>query len=296
MALGALEAGGTKMVCSTGDEHGRLWTRETFPTTTPAETIPLLIDFFRRHPVEALGIGSFGPLDLRPDSPTYGYITSTPKLAWVQCPLLPTLAEALGVPVGLDTDVNAAALAEHALGAARGLSGCLYITVGTGIGGGLVVEGRMVHGLLHPELGHIWLRPHPDDPVPHGFCPYHDGCLEGMASGPALQKRWGRPACELEASHPAWTLEAHYLAQMCMTAIVAFSPEKIILGGGVMQQAHLFPRIRAEVRRMLGGYVRHRAVEADIDQYIVPPGLGADSGATGALLLAARAAGGNSPG
>lgn len=290
MLLGALEAGGTKMVCSTGDAQGRIFTRESFPTTTPAETMPKLIGFFRDAKVDALGIGSFGPVDLHPTSPTYGYITSTPKLDWLNYPLLPEMVAALGVPADIDTDVNAAALAEHTLGAASGLSSCLYVTVGTGVGGGLVVENSLVHGLVHPEFGHFWLRPHPEDPTPHGFCPYHDGCLEGLATGPSIEKRWGTKAQFLPEDHPAWALEAYYLAQMCMTAILVFSPEKIILGGGVMQQKHLFGPIREKVQEMLGGYVQHRAIVEAIDAYIVPPGLDTNSGVTGALLLAARAA------
>ena len=296
MLLGALEAGGTKMVCSTGDETGRIYARESFPTTVPGETMPLLIDFFRNTRVEALGIGCFGPLDLKESSPTFGHITSTPKEDWRFYPLLPTLRGALEVPMGLDTDVNAAALGEHALGAAAGLSSCLYVTVGTGVGGGLVVENRLVHGLVHPEFGHFWLRPHPDDPAPKGFCPYHDGCVEGLSTGPSIEKRWGVKAERLPEDHPAWALEAYYLAQMCVSAIVIFSPEKIILGGGVMQQEHLFPPIRRHVREMLGGYVRHPAILEEMDRYIVPPGLGVNSGVIGALLLAARAAHGKTPG
>lgn len=290
MILGALEAGGTKMVCSTGDEQGRIFVRESFPTRTPEETLPSLIAFFRGAKIDALGIGSFGPVDLNPRSAAFGSITSTPKPGWADYPLLKTLTGALRVPADIDTDVNAAALAEHTLGAAKGLSSCLYVTVGTGVGGGLVVENNLVHGLVHPEFGHFWLRPHPDDPAPHGFCPFHDGCLEGLACGVAIEKRWGEKAQALPPAHPAWALEAHYLAQMCATAILVFSPEKIILGGGVMQQTFLFPMIRAETLSMLGGYVRHPSILEKIDGMIVPPGLEQNSGVTGALLLAARAA------
>lgn len=290
MKLGALEAGGTKMVCSLGDETGRIFERATFPTTTPEVTLPKLVDFFRQADIKALGIGSFGPVDLHEASPTYGYITTTPKLAWRNYPLLSTLTGALGIPAGLDTDVNVAALGEHALGAGAGKASCLYVTVGTGIGGGLVVENNIVHGLLHPELGHFWLRPHPEDSMPHGVCPYHDGCLEGLANGPSIEARWGARAELLPPTHEAWALEAYYLAQMCVTAILVVSPERIILGGGVMQQRQLFPLIHDHVQAMLGGYVQHDEILHTIDQYIVPPGLGSDSGVTGALLLAARAA------
>lgn len=289
MILGAIEAGGTKMICATGDAQGQVFTTESFPTTIPEETMPRILQFFEGSGIEALGVGSFGPVDLNKFSPTYGSITSTPKLPWRNYPLLSTLSDALHVPVELDTDVNAAALAEHTLGAAVGKSSCLYVTVGTGVGGGLVVENQLVHGLLHPEFGHFWLRPHPDDPAPHGFCPYHDGCVEGLANGPSIEKRWGEKAQQLPPDHPAWQLEAYYLGQMCATAIVILSPEKIILGGGVMNQRHLFPLIQAHVQAMLGGYVQHEAILRRIDEYIVSPGLGGDSGIKGALLLAARA-------
>ena len=289
MLLGALEAGGTKMVLAVGDETGHIADKLSIPTTEPDETMAGILAFFQKHHIKALGVGCFGPLDLKESSPTYGYITSTPKLMWRNFPLVKTLAEGLRVPVSLDTDVNGAALAESTLGAARGLLSCLYVTVGTGIGGGLVIEGNLVHGLLHPEFGHMLLRPLPEDPAPGGFCPYHGGCLEGLACGPAMEKRWGVSAKELKPDHPAWELEAKYLAQMCANAIVTFSPEKIILGGGVMQQPHLFPLIRKETLKLLGGYVQHSAILSGMEDYIVPPGLQTESGIQGAFLLARRA-------
>lgn len=273
------------MVCLIGDEQGNIFHRASFPTLTPADTIPALIGFFSAHPIDALGIGSFGPLELNPDHPKWGYITSTPKLPWRDFDLAGAMRSALSGPVGLDTDVNAAAMAEARLGAARGLPSCVYFTVGTGIGGGVFVNHHMVHGLLHPEFGHILLRAHPNDPVPDGFCPYHTGCLEGLANGPAIEKRWGAPGRELPPDHPAWTLEAHYLAQACMAAILVVSPHRIVLGGGVMHQTQLFPMIRAEVQRLLGGYVQHEWILQDIDNYIVPPGLGDNAGGVGSLLL-----------
>ena len=287
---GALEAGGTKMVLSVLDEAGGILERAVVPTRTPEETMPEMIAFFREHPVKALGIGCFGPLDLNPDSPTYGSITATPKLAWRDYPIVPAFREALGIPIGLDTDVNGAALAEARLGAAKGLDSCLYVTVGTGIGGGLIIGGKPVHGLTHPELGHMLLAPEPGDPAPDGFCPYHRHCLEGLAAGPAIQKRWGVPAQELPPEHPAWALEAGYIAQMCLNAIMAFSPEKIILGGGVMQQAFLFPMIREKTVALLGGYLCSPVVARGLEDYIVPPGLGVNSGVMGAYLLAREAA------
>ena len=289
MRFGTLEAGGTKMVLSVGNERNELLEQISIPTEAPEKTIPAMAAWFDEKEILALGIGSFGPVDLRTDSPTYGYITSTPKPGWRNQPLLPALRDALGIPALIDTDVNAAALAEWQLGAARGLNSCMYVTVGTGIGAGLVIEGRLVHGLVHPELGHMLLRQESNDPAPDGFCPYHKGCLEGLASGPAIEKRWGTKAQNLPESHEAWKLEADYLAQMCMNAICAFSPEKIILGGGVMQQKHLFPLIHEKTLALLNDYVQATAILEHIETYIVEPGLGTKSGATGALLLARQA-------
>lgn len=289
MLFGTLEAGGTKMVLSIGNEQNELIEQTSIPTEAPEKTIPAMIDWFRDKGIAALGIGTFGPVDLKKDSPTYGWITKTPKPGWSDKPLLPPMQEALGVPALIDTDVNAAALAEWKLGAAKGLNSCLYVTVGTGIGAGLVVEGKLVHGLVHPEFGHMLLRQEKEDPAPDGFCPYHKGCLEGLAAGPAMEKRWGRKAYDLPPDHEAWNLEASYLAQMCMNAICGFSPEKIILGGGVMQQKHLFPLIRKKTLELLNGYVQAKEILEDIDSYIVEPGLGTKSGATGALLLAKQA-------
>ena len=289
MYYGTIEAGGTKMVLSIGNENNELIMQESIPTETPDKTIPAMIDWFRDKQIVSLGIGSFGPVDLKEHSPTYGWITRTPKPGWSNTPLLPPMQEALGVPALIDTDVNAAALAEWKLGAAKGLNSCLYVTVGTGIGAGLVIEGELVHGLVHPELGHMLLRQEPEDPSPAGFCPYHQGCLEGLASGPSIEKRWGEKGYELPPDHEAWALEASYLAQMCMNAVCAFSPEMIILWGGVMQQKQLFPMIRQKTLSLLNGYIQSQTILEGIDTYIVEPGLGMKSGATGALLLAKQA-------
>ena len=289
MTIGALEAGGTKMVLAAFDETGKELERMTIPTEEPAVTMPPMQQFFDRWKIDALGVGSFGPLDPNPDSPTYGYITSTPKLKWKDYPLLPELLQGKNIPAAIDTDVNAAALAELEMGAAKGCRSAVYITVGTGIGGGVVVGGQTVHGLLHPEVGHMLLRPHPDDPIPHGVCPYHDGCLEGLAAGPAIGARVQGDARNLPDDHPAFRIEAYYLAQMCQNLIVTVSPEKIILGGGVMQQKHLFPLIRKKTLALLGGYVQHPAVENGLEDYIVEPGLGVNSGVMGAYLLAREA-------
>ena len=288
MRLGALEAGGTKMVCAVGNESGEIFERESFPTRDPEATIADILAFFDGKDIEALGVSCFGPLDLNEASPSFGSITTTPKLAWQYVPLRARLQQALRVPVGIDTDVNGAALGEALLGAGKGLQSLVYFTVGTGIGGGYYYQGKLLHGLVHPEMGHILLRPHPDDPAPRGFCPFHDGCLEGLACGLSMERRWGVPGRELPPEHIAWAIEAEYLAQMCVAAAVMLSPEKIVLGGGVMQQERLLPMVRARTHEMLNGYVAHPALVEDIEHYIVAPALGANSGAVGALLLAER--------
>lgn len=289
MKLGALEAGGTKMVCVLGDENGNIFERVSFPTREPAETMPDMVRFFREKGVEALGVGSFGPLCLNPHAPNYGSITTTPKPGWRDYPLAQTFRQALGVPVEIDTDVNAAALGEALLGAGQGVDTLVYYTVGTGVGGGLYSQGKLHHGLVHPEMGHMILRPHRNDPTPEGFCPYHKGCLEGMAAGPALEKRWGVSARELPPEHIAWKIEAEYLAQMCANAVCCLSPEKIILGGGVMHRTSLFARVRERTGALLGGYIQNERILNGMEDYIVPPALGDLAGATGAALLARRA-------
>lgn len=287
--FGALEAGGTKMVMAVFSEDGTMTDRVSIPTLEPENTMPEMIRYFTSHHVVSLGIGSFGPVDLHPDSETYGYITMTPKLPWRMYPLVDTFREALQIPIGLDTDVNAAAIAEHRLGAAKGLSSCVYVTVGTGIGGGVIVNGKPVHGLVHCELGHQLITPCPDDPSPDGFCPYHKGCVEGLASGPAMEKRWGMSAKDLPHDHPGWRMEADYLAKVCVNAIMNLSPEKIILGGGVMQQSFLIPMVRQKTIEYLGGYIYSPVVDNGMEDYIVPPALGVNSGITGAYLLAVSA-------
>jgi fructokinase len=291
MLLGALEAGGTKMVCSVGNETGHILKQISFATTVPDETLPLLIQFFSDQQISALGIGSFGPLDLMSGSLTYGSITETPKAGWSGCPILKVLSEALKIPALIDTDVNAAALAERQLGAGQGKDNVLYVTIGTGIGGGIISMGQLVHGLVHPEFGHMLLQPYPGDPMPDGVCPFHAGCLEGLASGSSIRARFGLSAQTLPENHPAWELETEYLSQMCVNATLCMSPEIIILGGGVMQQTHLFRRVRTRVQVLLNNYVAHPLIKEHIDDYIVPPGLGANSGVVGALLLAAKAVG-----
>lgn len=288
MLLGALEAGGTKMVFGVGNEKGDILERSSCPTTTPSETMAHITAFFARHPIQALGIGSFGPVNLDKSSPEYGSITTTPKPHWTHFPLYRTLSEQLCVPIGFDTDVNASALGEAKWGAAQGLSSCVYMTVGTGIGAGAVVEGRLLHGLLHPEMGHMMMRRHNDDSF-QGGCPYHQDCLEGLASGPAIEKRWGKSAQALANDDRVWAIESYYLAQAVVNLITILSPQKIILGGGVMKQQQCFPMIRQYVKDILNGYIQKKEITERIDDYIVQPGLGDNAGFCGALLLAMQA-------
>ena len=283
--IGALEAGGTKMVLAIYQEDGTELERITLPTETPEVTMPKMIAFFREHNIDALGVGTFGPVDLNPASPTYGYITSTPKLAWKDYPLLEKLLDGQDIPAGIDTDVNAAIIAEAELGAARGCQNAVYVTIGTGIGGGVYSNGKTVHGLLHPEVGHALLKPHPDDPNPRGVCPYHESCMEGLAAGPAIGARVQGDAKDLPDDHPTFAIEAYYLAQMCVNLIMTLSPERIILGGGVMQRAGLMEKVRSETLRLLNGYIQHPAILEHIDEYIVTPDLFPVSGLVGSYLI-----------
>lgn len=285
---GGIEAGGTKFVCAMGSGPDDLHAVTSFPTTTAEETLGQAIAFFQAQPVlpTAIGIGSFGPIDLHRGSPTYGFITTTPKPSWQQSDVAGTIGRAINVPVVFDTDVNVAALGEQRWGAAQDVDAVLYLTVGTGIGGGAIAGGQLLHGLVHPEMGHIRV-PHDRTADPFdGICPYHGDCLEGLAAGPALQARWGQAAAQLPADHPAWPLQARYLALALMNFICILSPQRIILGGGVMQQPQLFPLVRTEVQRLLNDYVQTPAITEQIDSYIVPPGLGNQAGVLGAIALA----------
>ena len=289
--VGGIEAGGTKFVCAVGSGPDDVRQLLRIPTTTPRETIARAIEFFetargKHGPLASIGIASFGPIDPKPESPTYGYITSTPKPGWGNTDFAGAVARGLGLPVGFDTDVNVAALGEWRWGAGQGLDNLIYLTIGTGIGGGGLFNGRLMHGLVHPEMGHIRV-PHDRaaDPYP-GHCPYHADCLEGLACGPAMNERWKTPGQNLPADHPAWALEAGYLAWALVNIICTLSPERIILGGGVMSNTQLFPLIRARVAELLNGYVQSPSIQQAIDQYIVPTGLGDRSGVLGALALA----------
>jgi fructokinase len=288
--FGGIEAGGTKFVCAVGSGPDDIRDQTRFPTTTPDETIAKAIDFFKRQPQvpQAIGIGSFGPLDPERSSPTFGHITSTPKPGWSDTDFVGAIKDEFDVPVGFDTDVNAAALGEQRWGAAQGLDTFVYLTIGTGIGGGAMVAGQLLHGMLHPEMGHV-LIPHNRQRDPfEGVCPYHRDCFEGLAAGPAIEARWGRRGEELPADHPAWKLEAHYVALGVMTIIMMLSPQRIILGGGVMQESQLFPLVRRKVPLLINGYIQTPQITENIEEYIVPPGLGERAGVLGAIALAQR--------
>lgn len=277
MLYGGIEAGGTKMVCAIIDDDCNVLERNNIPTTTPEETIPKMVDFFREKNIVSLGIACFGPVDLNEQSDTYGYITRTPKEGWSYCDFVGPFKE-LGVPIGFDTDVNGAVYGEALAGAAKGCDTAIYITIGTGIGVGVYMGGKLAHGLMHPEAGHILLNRHPDDHY-EGCCAFHKNCFEGLASGPSIMKRWGKPAYELYDQDKVWDIESYYIAQAITDYILCYSPEKIILWGGVMHKEGLLKNITEKVLENLGGYVLIG------DEYIVTPGLGENTGVIGAGLL-----------
>ena len=288
---GGVEGGGTKFVCVVGSGPGDIRAETRFATTTPAETMGQVVAFFRQQEalygrLDAIGLACFGPLDPDPGSPTYGRIQPTPKPGWSGADVVTPLKEAFSVPVGFDTDVNGAALAEWRWGAAQGCDPVLYLTIGTGIGGGVLVNGKLLHGLIHPEMGHIFI-PHDRgrDPFP-GSCPFHGDCFEGLANGPALLKRWGQPAETLPPDHPAWEIEATYIAYALANYITSLSPQRIVLGGGVAQQTQMFPLIHQKVPAILNGYIHAPQILERITAYIVPPGLGGRAGVLGAIALA----------
>ncbi len=280
MRLGAIEAGGTKFVLAVGNEEGSVFVRESIPTTTPDETMTKVITFFTTNPVDRLGIGTFGPVDLNPQSPTYGSILQSPKLAWRGFNYFEALS-GLNVPMMIDTDVNVCALSESVMGSSKDVDSCVYITVGTGIGGGAVVNGNTITGLQHPEMGHIPVMKHSEDTFA-GRCPSHSNCLEGLASGPAIEDRFGVSAKELGPDHLAWDIEADYLAQAVYTYALTLSPKKVILGGGVMNVPGLLEKIKTKFITYNNNYLAHLD---SVDDYIVRPGLGDDVGIIGCLLL-----------
>jgi len=288
--FGGIEAGGTKFVCGVGSCPEDYKDQVVFDTTTPKKTLHKVIQYFKaqisKYSINAIGIGSFGPIDLNKKNKSFGYITNTPKKKWSNVNVLGILSNELSVPVFIDTDVNVAAIAEHKWGAAQGLDTFIYLTIGTGIGGGGYANGKPMQGLMHSEMGHI-LIPHnfQEDPF-KGVCPIHNDCLEGLACGPAIEERWGGKAVNLPLNHEAWKLEANYLAYALVNYICTLSPQRVIMGGGVMNQNHLFPIIRKRVKGLLNNYIQSNIILDHIEDFIVPPELGIRSGVLGAMALA----------
>ena len=284
---GGMEGGGTKFVCAVGAGPEKIVEETRFMTTNPQETLGRAIEFFKKFSLEAIGLAPFGPLDLNPTSASYGHITATPKGGWSNADIVGPFRQNFDLPLAFDLDVNAAAFGEYTwVPANRKLDSLVYFTIGTGIGAGVLVNGQVVHGLTHPEAGHMRL-PHDwqKDPFP-GSCPFHGDCFEGLANGPAIGERWGQPAEGLPPEHPAWDLEADYIALAVANVLFTLSPQRIVLGGGVMEQVQLFPMIRNKVHKILNGYIPAMAVSAGLEEYIVPPGLGKRSGILGAMAMA----------
>ncbi|MBR0232736.1 MAG: ROK family protein [Synergistaceae bacterium] len=293
MLYGALETSGTKMFCAVGNEAGQIVDQMKIPTTTPNETMPKVIEYFKSkidpslsddEKISALGVACFGPIDLREGSKTYGSILNTPKVAWRNYPMLKTLQEALNIPVAIDLDVNVALLGETTWGTAKDLTDAVYVTIGNGIGMGAISAGEPVHGMLHPEAGHIRMQIIPGDDY-KGSCPSHGACFEGMASGVAIAERWGKEAKDLLDKPEVWELEAKYIAQALYAIILTLSPQKIILGGGVMSNAQLFPMIRKNVVEYINDYIDTKELR-NINSYITPSALNGNQGVMGAIKLA----------
>ena len=280
--FGAIEAGGTKMVCAVLDIYGNNAQEISIPTTTPDETTRKILEFFSPFKLSALGIGTFGPVDLNPKSKTYGSILNSPKLQWKGFNYIKAF-QSLNIPIGIDTDVNASCLGEITFGSSKGLSNVIYITIGTGIGVGIISEGQLVHGMMHPEGGHILIRKREDDKG-ECICPYHDSCFEGLASGPSLLKRYGKPGNELVNDEKVWDLEADYIAQACVNYIMVLQPQKIIISGGVMHQDQLFPLIRKKVAEKINKYVESKELN-NMDEYIVPCSLNDRQGILGSFKI-----------
>ncbi len=291
---GGIEGGGTKFVCAVGTGPNNILAEARFPTTTPEETMTQAVDFFKQQEaslgrVASIGFACFGPLDPNPDSKTYGHILPTPKPHWTGANVVGTLRSAFDIPVNFDTDVNGAALGEWRWGKAQGLQTFIYLTVGTGIGGGAYVEGKLLHGLIHPEMGHIGIRHDRGIDPFSGVCPFHGDCFEGLASGVAMEKRWGVRGDQLAKDHAAWNLEADYIAQALASYSFMLSPQRIIIGGGVGSLPHLLPKVQQRTKEIINGYIQSPVILEKIESYIVSPGLGNRSGMLGAIALAEQA-------
>ena len=289
---GGVEAGGTKFVCAVGTGPDDLQDEVRFETTSPEETINRTLEYFKKQNLKeqllAVGIGSFGPIELNRKLSNYGFITSTPKPGWSNINICGLIKEELKIPVGFNTDVNAAALGEYEWGAGRGLNNFIYLTIGTGIGGGVMINGRLLHGLQHPEMGHIFIPQDIKADPYEGNCPFHKNCFEGLASGPAMKNRWGKSPEDLNKDHKAWDLEAQYISHALTNYICTLSPERIIIGGGIMEQKKLLPLILTSVKKMLNNYIHMEEITDNIEKYIVLPSLGKKAGILGALVLAKK--------
>lgn len=294
LLYGGIEGGGTKFICAVGTGLNNILAEARVQTTKPKETLGKIINFFHQQQddfgkLAAIGFSCFGPLDLNPASHTYGYILPTPKPGWSNKNVVGILRSAFDIPIGFDTDVNAAALGERQWGMGQGLNNFIYLTVGTGIGAGAYVEGKLLHGLLHPEMGHIpVLHDKTKDPF-DGTCPFHGDCFEGLASGVAIEKRWGQRSDELPNDHPAWELEAEYIAQALTSYTFILSPERIIIGGGIGSLPHLLQKIQQKTKKLINGYIQATVILENIESFIVTPGLGNHAGVLGAIALAQQA-------
>jgi fructokinase len=287
---GGVETGGTWVVCAVGTGPDDIVAQETFATGEPGPTLERIAAFFERGPrPEAIGVGSFGPVDLDPASPTWGHVTSTPKPGWAHTPVAPVLRQRLGIPIHFDTDVTTAAIGEHRWGAAAGVRSACYLTVGTGIGAGIIVDGRPVHGLVHPEVGHLRL-PHDRQRDPFaGSCPRHGDCWEGLAAGRAIAARWNADPRQLGDDHPAWELEAEYVALGILAIVLVASPQRVVAGGGVMERPGLLAAVRTRLIELNAGYLETPMIGDEIDHYVVAPALGDQAGVLGAIALAQAA-------
>lgn len=288
---GAIEGGGTKFICAVGSGPNNIRAEARFETTTPEETMKQVVDFFKQEEVNfgelsAIGFACFGPLDPNPASPTFGFILPTPKPGWSNADVVGMLRKHFNVPIAFDTDVNGAAFGEWRWGKAQGLQTFIYLTVGTGIGGGAYVEGNLLHGLIHPEMGHILIKHDFEKDPFEGICPFHKDCFEGLASGVAIEKRWGQRGGTLPADHPAWDIEAEYIAQALTNYSLIFSPQRIIIGGGVGTLPHLLSRVQKRTSEFINGYIQSPALLENIETFIVHPGLDNRSGMLGAIALA----------
>ena len=290
--FGGVEAGGTKFICALGDSSGCVLDEVRIETREPIMTFADIERFFKENAqgtIKALGIGSFGPLDLDPASPYYGSLTTTPKTQWCGINMVQKLNTMLGVPVSIDTDVNCAALGEAVAGNAVGLDSFCYITVGTGIGVGIFVNGRPLAGTNHAEVGHIRIPRHPLDSQFAGTCPFHGDCIEGLACGPSIKARWSEEPAGMPEEHPAWEIEADYVASLCVNLTYTVRPQRIILGGGVFQNDWLYGRVRDALQQKLASYALS-PVERKLEKYIMPPGASEHPpGLIGAMELARKA-------